>query len=268
MQHFSGYNFRAITGHKEAHREEPREVTPRDVVALIDSRPFVRASVELLLESCGGEFCVVPFCSPDEFLASLRQDSGLVSAVLYNIGGEALASPEVEVEVIRLIDHARASALIILSDCEDKDQIRRAFRLGARGYIPSSIEPRLAIEAVRLVQAGGSFLPPQLLEDTFETALPVPLPAPEQDPETHSSIGGLTQRQWQVLSLLREGKQNKIIAYELKMRESTVKVHVRQIMKKLHASNRTEVVIRAAKLFEQTAMNVRPSTEPAAVSPS
>jgi DNA-binding NarL/FixJ family response regulator len=50
-----------------------------------------------------------------------------------------------------------------------------------------------------------------------------------------------TARQTAVIAALRQGKQNKIIAYELNMRESTVKVHVRNIMKKLNATNRTEV---------------------------
>ena len=50
-----------------------------------------------------------------------------------------------------------------------------------------------------------------------------------------------TARQAAVIGALRQGKQNKIIAYELNMRESTVKVHVRNIMKKLNATNRTEV---------------------------
>jgi DNA-binding NarL/FixJ family response regulator len=50
-------------------------------------------------------------------------------------------------------------------------------------------------------------------------------------------------RQLQVLELLQQGKQNKIIAYELGMCESTVKVHIRHIMRKLNARNRTQVVL-------------------------
>jgi DNA-binding NarL/FixJ family response regulator len=52
-----------------------------------------------------------------------------------------------------------------------------------------------------------------------------------------------TARQWDVLERLKQGKQNKIIAYELNMCESTVKVHIRNIMKKLKARNRTQVVL-------------------------
>jgi len=57
--------------------------------------------------------------------------------------------------------------------------------------------------------------------------------------------GMFTARQAAVVEALRRGKANKIIAYELKMRESTVKVHVRSIMKKLKAKNRTEVAFMA-----------------------
>ena len=60
-----------------------------------------------------------------------------------------------------------------------------------------------------------------------------------------------TSRQAEVVEALRRGKANKIIAYELKMQESTVKVHVRNIMRKLKATNRTEVVYKLDELLHQ-----------------
>lgn len=268
MQHFSGYGFRAMVGQKEAKRQEAREPAPRDVVALIDSRPLMRASVELLLENWTAEFCVVPFNAADEFLAGIGQDGDLIAVVLLNVGHDDLACPALQATVRRLTQREPTAPVVILSDRDTRDQILEAFRLGARGYIPTSTEPRLAIEAVRLVQAGGTFIPPKLLDtglDLGQTppaalAPPAPTPppaalAPPASAEDPAAAGDgelvprLTLRQRQVLSLLREGKQNKIIAYQLDMRESTVKVHVRQIMKKLHARNRTEVVVRAAQLM-------------------
>jgi DNA-binding NarL/FixJ family response regulator len=59
---------------------------------------------------------------------------------------------------------------------------------------------------------------------------------------------GFTPRQLEVLRLLRQGKPNKIIAYELDVEESTVKVHVRHIMRKLKATNRTHAVVLANQL--------------------
>ena len=60
-----------------------------------------------------------------------------------------------------------------------------------------------------------------------------------------------TRRQVAVIDALRKGKANKIIAYELNMCESTVKVHVRNIMKKLNAKNRTEVAYLASELMQE-----------------
>jgi DNA-binding NarL/FixJ family response regulator len=59
---------------------------------------------------------------------------------------------------------------------------------------------------------------------------------------------GLTARQWEVLERLRQGESNKLIGRQLKLRESTVKVHIRQIMRKLGASNRTQAALCAAEL--------------------
>jgi DNA-binding NarL/FixJ family response regulator len=94
----------------------------------------------------------------------------------------------------------------------------------------------VAIEVLWLVKAGGQFLPaaciigpPRSPADTSAK----PLPA--------RSNGLFTARQAAVVKALCQGKANKIIAYELEMKESTVKVHVRNIMKKLKAKNRTEV---------------------------
>jgi DNA-binding NarL/FixJ family response regulator len=58
-----------------------------------------------------------------------------------------------------------------------------------------------------------------------------------------------TERQEEVVQALRRGKANKIIAHELNLRESTVKVHIRNIMKKLKATNRTEVVYKLNEMF-------------------
>ena len=94
----------------------------------------------------------------------------------------------------------------------------------------------VAIEALWLVQAGGQFLPA-----TCIIGLPRFRPTDRAKPLPARSNGLFTARQAAVVKALCQGKANKIIAYELKMKESTVKVHVRNIMKKLKAKNRTEV---------------------------
>ena len=84
------------------------------------------------------------------------------------------------------------------------------------------------VEALRFVGAGGTYVPVQCLLAARQT----PTAAPEA-----IAASGITSRELAVIQAIRQGKPNKVIAYELNMCESTVKVHVRHIMRKLQARN-------------------------------
>jgi DNA-binding NarL/FixJ family response regulator len=117
-----------------------------------------------------------------------------------------------------------------------------ALECGVRGYIPATVGIDVCINAIRLAIAGGAFVPAasflatkDALHSSFNEARPLtPIFSP---------------REVAVVEALRQGKANKIIAYDLNMCESTVKVHVRSIMKKLKATNRTEVAYKIHQLF-------------------
>jgi len=112
---------------------------------------------------------------------------------------------------------------------------------GIRGVIPTSARLSVAVEAIRMVQAGGTYIPASCVMNARRPAL-----AAEA---RRLGVSLLTPRQSVVVEALRRGKANKAIAYERRMRESTVKVHVRNVMKKLGAKNRTEVAYIANNLF-------------------
>jgi DNA-binding NarL/FixJ family response regulator len=137
-----------------------------------------------------------------------------------------------------LTEPSRRYPLVVVSDNEDPDLIVQMLGKNVRGYVPTSLSLNVAAHAVELVRAGGVFVPASSLIAAHR--------APE---ETVTPKGLFTARQAAVVDALRRGKANKIIAYELNMRESTVKVHVRNIMKKLHATNRTEVAYLATRLL-------------------
>ena len=107
-----------------------------------------------------------------------------------------------------------------------------------------------ARQAVALVLAGGSYAPPGLL--LAADRRPPPSAAAREPSRPPSAAGPvidrLTLRQREVLALLGQGRPNKVIAQRLSMCESTVKVHVRQIMRKLGAKNRTEVALKLRDL--------------------
>ncbi len=142
-----------------------------------------------------------------------------------------------EIENVTEVFSGRGSVppIIIVADNEDPAHVLDALDVGAKGYLPSSVSLEVAVEALHLVLAGGTYVPASALIASRHMAKDA-AEAAERSP--HSFF---TDRQHAVIEKLREGKPNKIIAYELNMRESTVKVHIRNLMRKLNATNRTQV---------------------------
>lgn len=145
-------------------------------------------------------------------------------------------------QISTLFSHAGSAHVVATGDSEDADFILDLLSKGLRGYIPSSLPLDVSIGALRIVHAGGVFVPADCL-----------LALPRQVPRAAAKQTGFemfTSRQLAVIEAIRKGKPNKIIAYELNMCESTVKVHVRTIMKKMQARNRTQVAMIANNVLD------------------
>jgi len=136
--------------------------------------------------------------------------------------------------------------VVVLSAADDRPTVLAAINGGAAGYIPKSCSNQVMREALRLVLAGGKYLPPQLL-------------APAAAGATRSSRAkrhaiqdvdslGLTERQIAVLRLIAKGAPNKVICRELGLAERTVKAHVTAVLRALKVSSRTQAAIEAVKL--------------------
>ena len=126
--------------------------------------------------------------------------------------------------------------IVVLAYNNNAELARTAICHGAKGFVPVTMGFEIAIEAVRFVLAGGTYVPMDCLPGR-DWSGEASQPAPTSDL--------VTARELAVVRAIQKGKSNKVIAYELNMCESTVKVHVRRIMKKLKAKNRTEVAINA-----------------------
>jgi DNA-binding NarL/FixJ family response regulator len=129
-------------------------------------------------------------------------------------------------------------SIVLLSAASDADHALSALHAGAKAFLSMDMSLQAMIEAVRVVQAGG-YCPPPSAAPAMHARLRLARAAP-----AHL----FTVRQAEVIDALRRGKANKTIAYELNMGESTVKVHVRNIMKKLKARNRTEIAFLAGAM--------------------
>jgi DNA-binding NarL/FixJ family response regulator len=149
-----------------------------------------------------------------------------------------------DVQVLAQIAEARNACrncpIIVVSDREDRHMALAALRIGLRGYVPTSLNTDVVVATIRLVLAGGSFVPPHVIVGFNENSAAVPETSPAQNIAQDQP---LTTREADVVNPLRQGKPNKAIAYVLNISESTVKVHIRSIMKKLHARNRAQAAL-------------------------
>lgn len=139
-----------------------------------------------------------------------------------------------------------STPVVVVSASESHADMRAALEHGAAGYIPKSSSVKVMLSALNLVLSGGVYVPPAALYTLGEEAPPPPAATIPLD--RHTVGHGLTQRQWEVLECLREGKSNKQIAMELGLSEGTVKIHVTAIFKSLGVRNRTQAVIAASEL--------------------
>jgi DNA-binding NarL/FixJ family response regulator len=206
-----------------------RDTVPHTIgcIAVIDEYAFTRGGTTRSLQALGGEVDIVSFANCDEACQSHRQFSLIIYHYQQQEGNFGSASWR---ELIMM------APTIVLSSNKGPDFILDALEKGMRGYIPiESTTLELAVEIFRMVMAGGSFVPLAVLPFRAPAMGSGQLPIPTY---------ALTPREKAVLALLKRGKANKIIAYELKMSESTAKVHIRNIMRKMNVSNRTEIVSR------------------------
>jgi DNA-binding NarL/FixJ family response regulator len=199
-------------------------------IAVIDERVLARDLLKGGLEMVG-DFEVVTAASAEEWLARHKDEPVLLVVLCLPAGRPPLESQQ---KLGALIAASAGTPVVVMADVnDDVDYVTWILEQGARGYIATDQSLDVAYQAMRLVSAGGTYVPASCLNGARRSQRAVPKPEPA------SQI--FTARQAAVVEALRRGKANKTIAYELNMRESTVKVHVRNIMKKLKAKNRTEV---------------------------
>jgi len=197
-------------------------------------------NVKLLGASCFDE--LLDLSSTDEFLDSENR----ILVVLY-IRNAGVADNWVQ-EQLRLIKSRQPTIWVtMISDRDDDaDDVMYALNCGVRGYIPTSAVAEVAIAALTLVEAGGTYIPAGALLPEARGVQE----NPERDEQAQLPEElNLTSRELAVINLLREGNANKVIAKCLNMRESTVKVHVRNILRKLRATNRTHAATVANRLL-------------------
>ncbi|NUB12630.1 DNA-binding response regulator [Azospirillum brasilense] len=223
-------------------------IAPGIAVVLVDPNSLTRDCFSLGLGTLCQDMTVRSVASLKDAAGALARD-GRTEVVLCNIGAQMGLNDALCAAVRDAVSTCLPVPLVIISDRDDGGMIVESLRLGVRGYIVPSLGLGVMLEAIRLVAAGGTFVPATSLQSLFA---PVPggIAVPQTPPPGVSGpatdrIGGLTPREMAVLTCMREGKSNKLIAYMLGMCENTAKAHVRNVLKKLGATNRTEAAFMA-----------------------
>jgi DNA-binding NarL/FixJ family response regulator len=229
---------------RNVHAARQNGTDPRIVVAVLDTRTLNRECVSRCLATAIGSESVLDF---ENFATWLRaeKEREITTVILLCSRGRRSVNDELKGSLAQGNDKKELPPVVVLSEEEDPTEILAALDAGAKGYIPTSVSLDVAIEALRLVMAGGTFIPASSLMSVRNS-----LGSTTQNGRLRAT-GLFTERQASVVEALRQGKANKIIAHELRMRESTVKVHVRNIMRKLKATNRTQVAYLTQHLFDK-----------------
>jgi DNA-binding NarL/FixJ family response regulator len=155
-------------------------------------------------------------------------------------------------DIERVSSALPTTPILLLTDHVDAADVAAAIRAGARGYLASDAALAVVIQSLRLLMIGGTAFPG--IAPTGElggiASADSMEPAPRRLPtEVMSPVGLFTPKEREVLSGLGEGRPNKIIAYQLGICETTVKVHKRHIMRKLGATNRTHAALLAREML-------------------
>lgn len=159
----------------------------------------------------------------------------------------ALALDDSEVLAIRDLAQALSGIpLAVHTASEDAIALRSIVEFGVAGVIPTCVSTDVMGAALRLVAAGGTYLPANI----FSRGAPASR-GPVSREAGRFGLDRLTRRESQVFDLIAEGVPNKEVAKELGMAEATVKIHVHNILKKLKVRNRTQLAHMAARLRAQ-----------------
>lgn len=223
-------NLRAIGGERNQGRSNSDELH----LLVIDPRSLTRDCLVAALESAPGIASVTSAGGIDEAATALAGIEGR-SAALLNLASDAFDHSTLSHMIAPLRDRA-PGGILILTTHVDAEHARAALRLGVAGLLSTEMSFDLTIDAIRIVSRGWITYPRSVLDPPVMEAI-------ARSSRTHRSHDEmLTGRQRQVLDGLSRGMTNRQIAKSLMVTERTVKAHVKELMRRLGASNRTQVV--------------------------
>jgi DNA-binding NarL/FixJ family response regulator len=200
--------------------------TPAIRILTVDDHQLLREGIAAVLEGQSDMVLIGQASNGREAIESFRQhrpDVTLMDLRMPDMSGiEAITAIRAEFPNARII---------VLTTYAGDVQAAGALKAGASGYLLKNLVRKELLETIRVVHAGKRRVPPEIATEIAE----------------HVADDALTEREIEVLRLVAAGKSNKVIAAELDISEGTVKTHMKSILPKLDASDRTHAVMIALK---------------------
>jgi DNA-binding NarL/FixJ family response regulator len=187
----------------------------------VDDHPLMHEGIAALINNQTDMTLVGEASDGRSALAQFREHQPDVT--LMDLRLPDMSGIDAMISILREFPKAR---IIILTMFDGDVEIQRALKAGARGYMLKTMPPKELVKVVRRVHAGKKHIPPEVAANLAE----------------HFSNDDLTPRETEVLAKIAEGNRNRDIAEMLFISEETVKVHIKHIMDKLGASDRTQAV--------------------------
>ena len=195
-------------------------------VLCVDDHPLMREGIAMLINNQPDTVVVAQASTGQQAIEEFRAHRPDV--VLMDIRLPDMSGIDAMIAIRKEDEEAR---FIMLTTSEGDVEIRRALEAGARGYMLKSTAPKEIVDAVRQVYAGKKRIPPEIAARLAE----------------HYSDETITTREIEVLQHIAGGNRNRDIAEKLFISEETVKAHIKHIMEKLGANDRTQAVAIALK---------------------
>src|SRR5688572_24032197 len=193
---------------------------------VVDDHPLLREGIAAVLERQDDMRLVAEATDGQEALEAFRQirpDVTLMDLQMPRMGGiEAIAAIRGEFPRARIV---------VLTTYHGDVQALRAFKAGASGYLLKNLLRRELIDTIRIIHQGGRRIPPEIATEIAE----------------HATADALSEREAEVLRWVAQGNANKRVASLLGISEDTVKAHMKSILAKLDANDRTHAVTIALK---------------------